>query len=161
MNKEYKEYQNINEIQIKNLKKIYTNDFSLESKISSEKINSTSYEVFELFFDNKYIRRNEISNNEYTSKFDSTEKNIILSMMQKMRYDLNTIDEDWAFPKIVHTATMCLKYEINGIKNIINKKYPNIIFYLKNEDIILLSYIKLPKEIIEQINDFINCYYSE
>ncbi len=160
MNKDY-EYEFINENKLNNLKKIYTNDFSVESNISSEKINSTSYEVFELFLDSKYIRRNEVSNNEYTSKFNSTEKNNILNMIQRMRRDLNTIDEDWAFPKIVNTATMCLKNEISKIKKIINSKYPNIIFYLKNKDVILLSYIKLPKEIIEHINDYINCYYSE
>ncbi len=152
---------NINEIHIKNLKKIYMNNFSLESEVSSEKINSTSYEIFELFLDSKYIRKNEVSNNDFTSKFNSTEKNNILSMIRRMRNDLNTIDEDWAFPKIVHTATMCLKKEISEIKKNINTKYPHIIVYLKNKDIILLNYIKLPKEIIEQINDYINCYYSE
>lgn len=160
MNKDC-EYEFINENKLNNLKKIYMNDFSVESNISSEKINSTSYEVFELFFDCKYIAKHEVSNNDFTSKFDSTDKKNILSMYRKIRYDLNTIDEDWAFPKIVHTATMCLKIEISSIKKIINSKYPNIIFYLKNEDIILLSYIKLPKEIIEHINDYINCYYSE
>ncbi len=101
---------NTNEIDNKNLN-------LLRNMMLNHNDDKIVYDLKELFYGIKYGRINPLFNNAFTLSFKREDLDLIRREIIKIMRDEDTIDEDWAFPRLVEEAKRCRKQSINIIKN--------------------------------------------